>query len=178
MSGHNRWQQIRHKKTDIDQKRGQIFSKLSKLISIAARKGTNPESNIELKNAIERARFLNMPSENIERAVKKVSDKEVSQLEMLHIELVGPKGSAFVIRVISDNKNRTISELKSIFKKHGFKMVQPGALAWMFKKDNGDFIPKNPVKTGDEDLKLKVKNLLEQIDDHNDVEEIYTNLIL
>lgn len=177
MSGHSRWSQIRHKKGMTDQKRGQLFSKLSKLISIAARKDPNPESNIELKNAVEKAKSFNMPSENIERAIKRVGEKEAAQLDILCIEAMGPDGSAFIIEAISDNRNRTISELKSILKKHGLKMVQPGSLMWLFDKSGSEFFPKALVEPS-EGLKEKAKNFLEEIDSYNDVKEIYTNLIL
>ena len=108
MSGHSRWSQIKHKKGANDKKRAQLFSKLSKLISLAARKGANPETNMELKNAIEQARSFDVPNDNIERAIKKASDKSATQLEELSIEAIGPGGIALKIKAITDHSNRTI----------------------------------------------------------------------
>src|SRR3989338_41061 len=123
MSGHSKWSQIKHQKALTDKKKGQLFSKTSKLISLAARKGTSPENNLELKNAIEKARAMNMPNDNIQRAIKKVSDKSEAQLEELSIEAIGPGGIALRIKAITDNKNRTISEIKNILNDHASKMV-------------------------------------------------------
>ena len=176
MSGHSKWSQIKHKKRAADQKRGQLFSKLSKMISIAARKGINPDANIELKNAIEKARTFNMPGENIERAIKRAADKDIAQLNAIRIEAVGQNSSAFIIEAITDNSNRTISEIKNIFKNYDIKMVQPNSLMWMFSKADGDFTPNNPLEIKDEKLKTKIKNFLEELDNNEDIKEIYYNI--
>src|SRR3989344_5143042 len=94
MSGHSRWSQIKHKKSLTDQKRGQLFSRLSKAITLAARKGADPKTNTALANAIDQARTMNMPNDNIERAIKKVSEKDGAQLEEIVIEAIGPGGVA------------------------------------------------------------------------------------
>src|SRR3989344_4801240 len=114
MSGHSKWSQIKHKKALTDKKKGQIFSKLSRLITLAAKKGTDPKSNPSLAQAIENARAVNMPNDNIERAIKKVSEKDQTQLEELSIEALGPSGVALKIRAITDNRNRTMAEIKKI----------------------------------------------------------------
>jgi YebC/PmpR family DNA-binding regulatory protein len=165
MSGHSRWSQIKHKKGLTDQKRGQIFSKISKLITIAARKGTDPKLNPILAQAINKARQANMPNENIERAIKKISDPS-NQLEELVIEVVGPESIALRIKAVTDNKNRTISEIKKILTDHQSKIVPPGSLAWMFN------LPANP---GSETRK-EIYRLLEDLDNHSDVSEITSNL--
>ena len=144
MSGHSKWSQIKHKKDVTDQKRGQIFSKLSKAITLAARRGIEPKSNIALSNAVEHARSMNMPNENIERAIKKVSDKNGIQLEEVAVEAIGPGGIALRINGVTDNKNRTIAEIKKILTDHGAKMVQPGSISWMFN---------NPVKVNEKTQK-------------------------
>ena len=100
MSGHSKWSQIKHKKGVADQKKGQLFSKLSKVISMAARRGIDQVMNIELKNAVEKAREASMPKENIERAIKRVSDKNIAQLEELTIEAVGPESLALIITAV------------------------------------------------------------------------------
>jgi len=175
MSGHSRWSQIKHKKGIEDQKRGQIFSKLAKVISIAARKGTDPEKNLELKNAIERAHSFNLPKENIERAIKKVSDKNSAQLEELVIEAVGPESTNFIITAITDNRNRTIGEIKNILSKHESKIAQPGSVMWGFEKVGTDFIAKFPVTIQDQNTKNKLNALFEGLDNNEDVQEVYSN---
>ncbi len=176
MSGHNKWQQIRHKKGIADQKKGQVFSKLSKLISIAARKGVDPDKNIELKNTVERARFFNMPKENIERAMKRATEKDSAQLEELTIEAVAPGSVSIIVTAITDNKNRTIGEVKNILSKHEAKIAQRGAITWAFEKRDNNFTAKHPIKVEDQNTKNKLDKLFEELDDNEDVQEIYTNI--
>ncbi|MEK7579684.1 MAG: YebC/PmpR family DNA-binding transcriptional regulator [Patescibacteria group bacterium] len=166
MSGHNRWQQIRHKKALTDKKKGQIFSKLSRLITLAAKKGADPKTNQALAQAIEQAKTNNMPGENIERAIKKISDKDQAQLEELTIEALGPGGTALRIRAITDSRNRTISEVKKILNDFGSKMVQPDSLSWMFSQ---------PAAI-DASNQEKLDKLIEALDDQEEVEEVSTNL--
>src|SRR3989338_5951942 len=132
MSGHSKWSTIKHKKALTDKKKGQIFSKLSRLITLAAKKGIDPKSNPSLAQAIENARAVNMPNENIERAIKKVSDKNQVQLEGLSIEALGPGGVALKIKAITNNRNRTMAEIKKILTENNSKLVQPESLTWMF----------------------------------------------
>ena len=167
MSGHSKWSQIKHKKGITDKKRGQLFSKLSKLISLAARKGINPETNLELKNAVEHARSFNMPNDNIDRAIKKVSDKSAVQLEELSIEAIGPGNIALRIKAITDSRNRTIAEIKSILADNHSKMVPPGSISWMFNQ---------PVTINNPDIQTQIDNLFEALDDHDDVDDVVSNL--
>jgi len=134
MSGHNRWQQIRHKKTLTDQKKGQVFSRISRLITLAAKKGTDLKTNPALAQAIEKAKAASMPKENIDRAIKKVSGKDQVRLEELSIEAIGPEGVALKIKAITDNRNRTLAEIKKILNEHESKMVPPDSLSWMFNQ--------------------------------------------
>ena len=175
MSGHSKWSQIKHKKGVADQKKGQLFSKLSKIISLAARHGTDPEMNVELKNAIEKAREANMPKENIERAIKRVSDKNAAQLEELTIEVIGPESLALIITAITDNKNRTMGEVKNILSEFGYKIAQQGAVLWMFDKKEQEFVPKYPVQNLSENTKNSLEKILEKLDDNEDVQEVYEN---
>ena len=167
MSGHSKWSQIKHKKSLTDQKRGQIFSKLSKAITLAARKGNDPKTNVALANAIEQARSMNMPNENIQRAIKKVSEKGGAQLEEIVVEAIGPGGVALRIEGVTDNKNRTISEIKKVLSNHESKMVQPGSIGWMFG---------SPVQAN-EQTQQKLNNLFEALDNNDDVTDITSNLI-
>lgn len=178
MSGHSKWSTIKHKKELTDKKRGQIFSKLSKLITVAAKDGLNPETNSKLKGAIEKAKEFNLPNENIERAIKRVGEKGKVQLETLLIEAIGPLNIAVIIEAITDNKNRTLAEIKSILSGDDFKMVGQGNLIWQFEKKGRDFIPKMPMKIEDEKIKNKLNNLFEKLDEHEDIEEIYSNVTI
>lgn len=166
MSGHSKWSQIKHKKAITDKKKGQLFSKLSKIISLAARKGTSVDTNIDLKNAVEKARSINMPADSIQRAINKVSDKS-SQLEELSIEAIGPGGIALKIKAITDSRNRTINEIKKILSDFNSKMVQPGSISWMFSQP--------PVET-DQATQDELTKLFEALDDQDDVEDVVSNL--
>lgn len=177
MSGHSKWSTIKHKKELTDKKRGQIFSKLTKLITVAAKDGVDPETNSKLKGAIEKAKEFNLPNENIKRAIKRVGEKGKAQLETLLIEAIGPSNVIIIAEAITDNKNRTLFEIKSIFSEGGFKMVGQGNLIWQFEKRGRDFIPKMPVKIEDEATKNKLNALFEKLDEHEDIEEIYSNTV-
>lgn len=174
MSGHSKWSQIKHKKGLADQKRGQLFSKLSKAISLAARKGPDQNKNLELKNAVEKARAFDLPKDNIERSIKRVADKSADQLEEILIEAIGPAGVNLIITAITDNKNRTIAEIKKILNDHEAKMTPPGAVLWAFEKSGQGFTPKYPVEISEED-KNELEKLLEFIDNQDDVQNIFTN---
>lgn len=175
MSGHNKWSQIKHRKGAADQKKGRVFSKLSRLITLAARKGEDPESNLELKGVLEQARAANMPKESIERAIKKVSDKETNQLEELIIEALGPVGLNLIMIAITDNRNRTMAEIKKILSDHQAKIGQPGSVLWAFDKKGREFTPKYPLALEKEDDREQIEKLLNTLDDHEDIQEIYSN---
>lgn len=148
MSGHNKWAQIKHKKAATDKKRAQVFSKLSRAISIAARGNPDPDTNARLKSEIDRARAVNMPIENIERAIRRVSEKDATTLEALQLEILGPAGLALIVSAITDNPNRTIGEVRKLASDHGAKMAQEGSLSWMFKKMGIITFPVAPLSVG------------------------------
>lgn len=135
MSGHSKWKQIKHKKAEADAKRGSAFTKHAKLIAIAARKGGDPAMNPSLYLAIENAKADNMPNVNIERAIKKGTgeDKEGTQIEELFYEGFAPGGVALYVHALTDNKNRTASEIRHHFSKLGGNMGGAGTVAWMFE---------------------------------------------
>jgi len=136
MSGHSHWATIKRKKGATDAKRGQEFSKMVRVITIAAREGgTDPNSNSKLRMAIEKAKYLKMPSENIERAIKRGSgEQEGAKLEESIFEAYGPAKIAIIIDTITDNKNRTLGEIKQILNQHGGKLAQEGSVKWMFEQ--------------------------------------------
>ena len=172
MSGHSKWSQIKHKKGISDQKKGQLFSKLAKKISIAAREGADPSANYKLQSVIEEARTFNMPKENIERAIRRASEKDAAMLSEVIIQAMGPGGVAVVIEGITDNKNRTINEIKHILAQNEFKMVPENSLNWMFSTD---WMPHAPLEA-EQAAQEKLDKLLEELDNNDDVENIYTNL--
>ena len=174
MSGHSRWSQIKHQKGVADQKRGQLFSKLARIIIMAARKGADPRSNSQLQAAIERAQSFNVPRDNIERAIKRAKEKDADNLEEILVQAIGPGSVAIIIKGITDNKNRTLGDIKNILAKHGTKMVAPGSLSWMFDKD---WNAHAPVEVVDPALKQKLNNLLEELAGHAEVEDIYLNIL-
>lgn len=177
MSGHSKWSTIKHKKAITDAKRSKIFSKISALISIAAReKGGDPASNPTLRTAIEKAREVNMPRENIDRAVKRGTGEIAgARLEEITYGAFGPGGAAILITTITDNKNRTLAELKKILSEHGGKFVETGSIQWMFRREGADWVPNSPVKIEDENIKKKLVALYEALDDQQDVSDIYTS---
>ena len=173
MSGHSKWSQIKHKKGVSDQKKGQVFSKFAKKISLAAREGTNPTTNYKLQAIIDEARSFNMPKDNIERAIKRAGEKESMALNEVTIQAIGPMAVAIIIKGVTDNKNRTINEVKNILSKNEAKMVPEGSLNWMFDKNNE---PLTPLEISDQKALEKINKLFEELSDNDDVEEVYSNL--
>src|SRR3954465_11256905 len=136
MSGHSHWATIKHKKGAIDAKRGKLFSKLSRAIIIAARNGGgDPEMNLKLRYAIDKARSVSMPKDNIERAVKRgTGDMEGMTFEEITYEGYGPGGVAVLVDVLTDNRNRTSGEIRKIFERGGGKMGSSGKFAFLFER--------------------------------------------
>ncbi len=173
MSGHNKWSQIKNKKGATDKKRSQIFSKLLKAITVAAKNEPNSQFNPTLRSAIEKAKENQVPQENIERAIKKASESG-DNLEKLIMEAYGSNGSALLVLAITDNKNRTVSEVKKILKDNDAKWADPGSVMWAFEKTGDDYRPKFPQDVSEEE-KQKLENLLDVLDDYDDVQEVITN---
>lgn len=152
MAGHSKWAQIKHKKAAVDAKKGKVFSKLSKEITVAAKLGGgDPEKNPRLRTAIEKAKEANMPSENIKRALMKGTGElpGVSYEEALY-EGYGPGGVALMIEVLTDNRNRTVSEIRHIMTKHGGSIGEAGCVSWMFEKKA--YILVDKAKIGEDEL--------------------------
>jgi YebC/PmpR family DNA-binding regulatory protein len=156
MSGHSHFSTIKHKKEASDAKRSKMFSKLSRQITIAAgEKGGDPETNPSLRLAVEQAKKLNMPKENVERAIKKgTGELEGEILEHFSFEAYGPGGTALIIEGITDNKKRTLSEIKQILASKKGKLVSEGSVRWMFEKKGCLVLREESQK---EELKAKEK---------------------
>ncbi len=172
MSGHSHWAGIKHKKEVVDQKRGKLFSKLLSAVSIAAKEEPNPEFNPRLRTAIEKAKENKVPQENIERAIKRA--KEAASLEELIIEAYGPGGCALLIEAISDNKNRTLAEIKKILNDFNAKIATPGSVLWAFEKTPDGWQIKFSQPLQPEDLE-KAKQLIEELEEQDDVQKVYSN---
>ena len=145
MSGHSKWSSIKHKKAAADAKRGKIFTKIIREIMVAARVGGgDPNSNPRLRTAIGTAKESNMPADNIERAIKKgTGGLEGITYEETHYEGYGPHGVAVLVRCLTDNKNRTASDIRNIFSKRGGSLAGAGSVAWIFEKKGLIVVPQS-----------------------------------
>lgn len=235
MAGHSRWAQVKHKKAASDQRRGERFSKISRLITLAVKSGgVNPSENPKLRYAMEKAKSEGMGGDTVERAIERgLGTGSTQELSEALYEGYGPGGTAILIQVLSDNLNRTNHELRKIVEEHGGKLVSPGAVSWMFELkvivdlelapgdpeeqelsiiDAGaeeiergqdrmvaivspdrfpglrqtlagkmailgsalEYVPRSRIKVEDR-IKDQITALVEKLDQHNDVHEIYTN---
>ncbi|MBI2624808.1 MAG: YebC/PmpR family DNA-binding transcriptional regulator [Candidatus Nealsonbacteria bacterium] len=181
MSGHSHAKKIKHQKEISDQKRGQVFSKINRMVTIAVKEGgTDPATNPKLRVAIEKARGAHMPSENIERAVKKAagSTEESAKLEEMIFEAYGPGGVAIIIEGITDNKNRALGDIKKILQENGGKIAGEGSIKWLFERkgvitiDHKTQVP-NP-KSKEEIELMAIEAGAEDIYQENDLIDVYT----
>ena len=229
MSGHSKWANIKRQKQVNDLVRGNLFSKLSRAISLAVIEGggiTDSEHNVKLRLAVEKARQLNMPKDNIARAIERGAGPDRAQLKENIYEAYGPAGAAFMILVTTDNVNRTLSEIRSILERHEGKLASQGSVAYLFRKcamvvinksdskeedvfrfaeevnafdiDEDethfsiyipfenlrrikghvaeiDFKPLNPFPVTNEEHSKKIVSLVEVLEDHDDVQKVFTN---
>ena len=135
MSGHSKWATIKHKKAALDAKRGKTFTRLIKEIMIAARSGGDPDANARLRTAITAAKAVSMPADNIKRAVMRgTGELEGGQIDEILFEGYGPGGAAVLVNVATDNRNRTVSEIRHLFSKNGGNLGEQGSVSWMFER--------------------------------------------
>ncbi len=135
MSGHSKWATIKHKKAALDAKRGKSFTRIIKEISIAARNGGDPDGNPRLRSAITAAKAVSMPADNIKRAIMRgTGELEGGQIDEIMFEGYGPGGAAVLVSVATDNRNRTVSEIRHMFTKHGGNLGEQGSVSWMFER--------------------------------------------
>jgi YebC/PmpR family DNA-binding regulatory protein len=150
MSGHSKWATIKHKKGALDAKRGKIFTRLIKEIAMAAKSGGDPDKNPRLRTAIAAAKAENMPADNIKRAVQRgTGELPGATYEEFSLEGYGPGGVAILVDISSDNRNRTVSEIRHVFGKNGGNMAEAGAVSWMFHKKGDIIVPKSAAKEDD-----------------------------
>src|SRR6266478_2335158 len=152
MSGHSKWASIKHKKGALDAKRGKIFTRIIKELTVAARaSGGDPDTNPRLRTIIADAKAQNMPAENIKRAIRRGTGEEPGvSYEEAQYEAYGPGGAAVIMDVLTDNKNRTVGELRHMLTKHGGNLAETNAVAWMFHKKS--YIVIDKTKTDEEKL--------------------------
>jgi len=142
MSGHSKWATIKHKKAATDAKRGKAFTRIIKEITIAARNGGDPDSNPRLRTAILAAKNVSMPSDNIKKAVMRgTGELEGGQIEEVMFEGYGPGGAAVLVNVATDNRNRTVSDIRHLFSKNGGNMGEQGSVSWMFERKSQIYVP-------------------------------------
>jgi YebC/PmpR family DNA-binding regulatory protein len=155
MSGHSKWSSIKHQKGVADAKRGQLFTKLTREIIVVVREGgSNPETNFRLRLAVQRARDNNMPNENIERAIKRGSGEiEGASLVEMVLEGYGPSGAAILVQALTDNRNRTLQDVRNIFSRNGASLGESGCVAWLFDPKGFITVPVNDLDA--EELELQ-----------------------
>jgi YebC/PmpR family DNA-binding regulatory protein len=150
MSGHSKWATIKHKKGALDAKRGKIFTRLIKEIAMAAKSGGDPDMNPRLRTAIAAAKAENMPADNIKRAIQRgTGELPGATYEEFVLEGYGPGGVALLAEISTDNRNRTVSEIRHVFGKNGGNMAEAGAVSWMFHKKGDIVVPKSAAKEDD-----------------------------
>jgi len=175
MSGHSKWSQIKRQKGVADAKRGQLFTKLTREIIVAVRQGgANPESNFQLRLAVQKAHDNSMPSENIERAIKRGSGEAgAGALTEIKLEGYGPSGLAVLVEALSDNRNRTVQEVRRLFTRHGGNLGESGCVSWLF--ENRGVITVESNDSPAEEIALRAIDAgAEDVKTEKDYMEIYT----
>jgi YebC/PmpR family DNA-binding regulatory protein len=174
MSGHSKWATIKHKKGALDAKRGKIFTRVIKEITMAAKAGGDPDTNPRLRTAIAAAKAENMPADNIKRAIQRgTGELPGATYEEITFEGYGPGGVAMLVEVTTDNRNRTVSEIRHAFTKGGGNLGEAGSVAWMFHKKGTVVVPKTAAKE-DDLMNIVLENGGEDLNDDGDNWEILT----
>jgi YebC/PmpR family DNA-binding regulatory protein len=177
MSGHSKWSQIKRQKSITDAAKSRVFARYARLITLESKKANGILSAPGLSVAISRAKAANMPKDNIERAVAKGTSKDSGNLEQVTYEAYGPGGVAILVEALTDNKNRTTQEVKRLLSKNGVELASPGAASWAFTKTGGVYVPNEPLVEMSDDDDERLGTILEALDEHEDVQEIFTNTL-
>src|SRR5580658_3691201 len=202
MSGHSKWATIKHKKAALDAKRGKTFTRIIKEIMIAARNGGDPDANPRLRTAILAAKGVSMPADNIKKAIMRgTGELEGGQIDEVMFEGYGPGGAAVLVKVATDNRNRTVSEIRHCFSKNGGNLGEVGSVSWMFERKSHVYVPpeaheavvaalekaKLPMESAEVAMlpknlvRLEGKNagamlrLSEALEEQDDVQNVYSN---
>jgi YebC/PmpR family DNA-binding regulatory protein len=174
MSGHNKWSKIKRQKGDADAKRSNVFSRLSRLLTNESKVVGGNLTSPSLVAIIEMARKENMPKDTIERAIKKGTEVGTAEMFPVLYEAYGPGGVAIIIDALTDNKNRTAAEIRHTLSKSNLELATPGAAAWAFSKQNGEWTANSTIEISEEDGE-KLGNLLDVFEENDDVQGVYTN---
>ena len=174
MSGHNKWAQIKRQKGAADAAKSNLWGKLGKRIAVESKKAGGDVNSPGLRSVIETAKKTNMPKDTIERAVAKGTASDAATLEAITYETYGPGGAAIIIQTVTDSRNRTAQEIKHLLSKNGLALAAPGSAMWAFEKTGTEYAPKTTVKLSESDTE-KLHKILDEIDAHDDVEDVYTN---
>lgn len=176
MAGHSKWAQIKRQKAVTDAQKSKAFSKFAREITLEAKKAAGNLSSPALQSVIARAKALNMPKENIDRAVARGTDKSANDLERVTYELFGPGGVAMVVLAVTDSRNRTTQEIKHLLSKNGYALGAPGSAMWAFTQSVlGHYTPNEPLaEVADADGEA-LSSLMTLLDEYEDVQEVFTN---
>jgi YebC/PmpR family DNA-binding regulatory protein len=175
MSGHSKWASIKHKKAATDAKRGKQFTKLARAITVAAREGGgDPDGNPTLATAIQKARDFSMPKDNIQRAIDRVTGEgdAADAIERVVYEGYGPGGAAILVETLTDNRNRTGSEIRHAFDKHGGSLGEPGSVAWIFEKRGVVLV--DAERYSEDDLMVAIDAGAEDVSEDGDLLKVVT----
>ena len=175
MSGHSKWSQIKRQKSATDAVKSRVFSRYARLIALESKKANGILSTPSLAVVIARAKAVNMPKDNIERAITKGMSKDSGNLEQVIYEAYAPDGVAILIDALTDNKNRTIQEIKHLLSLHGVELASPGAASWAFIKTGTVYTPNEPLMEVAGPDKERLEVILEALDEHEDVQRVFTN---
>src|SRR3990167_617914 len=175
MAGHSKWAQIKRQKGANDAAKAQVWGKLAKRIAVESKKAGGDVNAPGLRAIIETAKKTNMPKENIERAVAKGISADAAALEAVTYETYGPGGAAIIIEALTDSRNRTAQEMKHLLAELGLALAAPGSALWAFEKTAEGCRPKTTVSLSEED-DAKLMKIMAQINAHDDVEDVYTNV--
>ncbi len=176
MSGHNKWSKIKNRKAVTDAQKAKVFGKLIKLLTVESKKCRGDANSPSLRAAIEKAKAANVPSDNIDRAVKKGIGGEGGEMENITYESYGPGGVAIIIEALTGNRNKAAQEIKHILSKNGFELSAPGSASWAFEKnaETREWLPKNTTAISEEDG-AKLESILDELEENEEVQDVYTN---
>lgn len=174
MAGHSKWKQIKHKKAATDAARSKVFSRFARLVAVESKKVGGDMNAASLRTIVDRAKAENMPKENIERAVAKGAGSDGATYEAVLYETYGPGGVAILISALTDSTNRTAQEIKLLLSNHDCSLAVPGSARWAFAKTADGYAPNSTIDVSEADAQ-KLDTLLEALEEHDDVQETYTN---
>jgi len=174
MSGHNKWSKIKHKKGATDADKSKVFSKITRLITMESKLAKGDVNSSGLRNAVEKAKSINIPRDNIDRAIKKGIGADAGNMESVLYEAYGPGGSAIIIDGLTDNKNRTGAEIKHILSKNNLTLAVQGSASWAFENIDSVWKPKTLVEMPMKEKEL-LKKIINELEENDDVQNIYTN---